>query len=137
MTIRETGAATNAAWTVDDAAELYNVPGWSHGYFSISDRGHVLIHAQGPDSPSIDFKALVDEVRERGIAPPLLFRFSEIIEARVAELNETFAATMVEYGYRGGYRGVYPIKVNQDRYLVERLVEFGRPYHYGLEAGSK
>jgi arginine decarboxylase len=136
MTIRDQEPAITA-WSVEDAAELYNVPGWSHDFFSIGERGHVLVHAGGPRAAAIDFKALVDEVCERGIAPPLLFRFSEIIEARVVELNETFASTMEEYGYRGGYRGVYPIKVNQDRYLVERLVEFGRPYHYGLEAGSK
>jgi len=74
---------------------------------------------------------------ERGIGLPLLIRFSEIIKARVVELNEAFGRAISEYGYRGAYRGVYPIKVNQDRYLVERLVGYGRPYHYGLEAGSK
>ncbi|HEX2222676.1 MAG TPA: biosynthetic arginine decarboxylase, partial [Thermoanaerobaculia bacterium] len=90
-----------------------------------------------PAGPSIDLKELVDEVRERGIGLPLLIRFSEIIKSRVVELNEAFGRAMSEYGYKGVYRGVYPIKVNQDRYLVERLVEAGRPYHFGLEAGSK
>jgi arginine decarboxylase len=82
-------------------------------------------------------EALVRDLRRRGIAPPLLLRFDEIIEARVVELNEAFRSAIGEYGYRGEYRGVYPIKVNQDRYLVERLVGHGRPYHFGLEAGSK
>jgi arginine decarboxylase len=124
-------------WSVERAAELYNVAGWSNDYFSINARGHVAVHPGGPGSHAIDLKELVDEVVERGIAPPLLFRFSEIIEARVVELNEAFQAAIAEYGYRGSYRGVYPIKVNQDRYLVERLVGYGRPYHFGLEAGSK
>ena len=124
-------------WSVERAAELYNVAGWSNDYFSINERGHVAVHPGGPGSHAIDLKELVDEVVERGIAPPLLFRFSEIIEARVVELNEAFQAAIAEYGYRGSYRGVYPIKVNQDRYLVERLVGYGRPYHFGLEAGSK
>jgi len=124
-------------WTVDRAAELYNVAGWSNGYFSINARGHVAVHPGGPGTHAIDLKELVDEVVERGIAPPLLFRFSEIIEARVVELNEAFRSAIAEYGYRGSYRGVYPIKVNQDRYLVERVVGYGRPYHFGLEAGSK
>lgn len=125
------------AWSVARASELYNVPGWSNDYFSVNRQGHLVVHPGGPDTHAIDLKALVDEVRERGIVPPLLFRFSEIIEARVIELNETFRSAIEEYGYRGSYRGVYPIKVNQDRYLVERLVEYGRRYHYGLEAGSK
>jgi arginine decarboxylase len=124
-------------WTVDRAAELYNVAGWSNGYFSINARGHVAVHPGGPGTHAIDLKELVDEVVERGIAPPLLFRFSEIIEARVVELNEAFRSAIADYGYRGSYRGVYPIKVNQDRYLVERVVGYGRPYHFGLEAGSK
>jgi arginine decarboxylase len=124
-------------WSVERAAELYNVAGWSNDYFSINERGNVAVHPGGPGSHAIDLKELVDEVVERGIAPPLLFRFSEIIEARVVELNEAFQAAIAEYGYRGSYRGVYPIKVNQDRYLVERLVGYGRPYHFGLEAGSK
>ena len=140
MTVDEqVPTATDEAepWTVERAAETYNVAGWSNDYFSINPRGHVVVHPRGSGTQSIDLKELVDEVRRRGIAPPLLFRFNEIIEARVVELNEAFRAAIAEYGYGGEYRGVYPIKVNQDRYLVERLVGYGRPYHFGLEAGSK
>ncbi len=129
--------AEAAEWTVERAAETYNVEGWSNGYFSINAAGHVVVHPGGPGTHEIDLEELVQEVRRRGIAPPLLFRFNEIIEARVVELNEAFRTAIREYGYRGEYRGVYPIKVNQDRYLVERLVAYGRPYHFGLEAGSK
>jgi arginine decarboxylase len=122
---------------IERALELYNVRGWGKGYFSISDAGHMVVHPQGPGTASIDLKELVDEVRGRGIGLPLLIRFSEIVQARVRELNEGFLEVIEEAGYRGTYRGVYPIKVNQDRYLVEKLVEYGRPYHFGLEAGSK
>ena len=131
-------AALSRRWTPADSLDLYNVRGWSNNYFSVNDEGHMVVHPGGPGSkPAIDLKELVDEVRERGISPPLLIRFAEIIQARVVELNEAFGRAISEYGYQGQYRGVYPIKVNQVRYLVERLVEYGRPYHYGLEAGSK
>ncbi len=131
-------AALSRRWTPADSLDLYNVRGWGNNYFSVSDEGHMLVHPGGPGSkPAIDLKELVDEVRERGITPPLLIRFAEIIQARVVELNEAFGRAISEYGYQGQYRGVYPIKVNQVRYLVERLVEYGRPYHFGLEAGSK
>ena len=98
----------------------------------------MVVHPGGPGTHAIDLKELVEEVRRAGHrAAAALIRFSEIIEARVVELNEAFRSAIGEYGYRGEYRGVYPIKVNQDRYLVERLVEYGEPYHFGLEAGSK
>ncbi|HEX2165400.1 MAG TPA: biosynthetic arginine decarboxylase [Thermoanaerobaculia bacterium] len=128
---------TEVASPIERALELYNVRGWGKGYFSVNERGNLVVHPQGPGTAAIDLKELVDEVRERGIGLPLLIRFSEIVQARVRELNEAFLGVIAEAGYRGTYRGVYPIKVNQDRYLVERLVEFGRPYHHGLEAGSK
>ena len=124
-------------WTPADSMDLYNVRGWGNHYFSVNEEGNVSVHPGGPGTPAIDLKELVDEVRERGIAPPLLIRFSEIIRERVVQLNEAFGRAIEEYGYKGLYRGVYPIKVNQDRFLVERLVDYGRPYHYGLEAGSK
>jgi arginine decarboxylase len=124
-------------WTPADSLDLYNIRGWGNNYFSVDGHGHMVVHPGGHGSPAIDLKELVDEVRERGIGLPLLIRFSEIIKARVVELNEAFGRAISEYGYQGAYRGVYPIKVNQDRYLVERLVGYGRPYHFGLEAGSK
>jgi arginine decarboxylase len=130
-------APISRRWSPAESLDLYNVRGWGNNYFSVNNAGHMVIHPGGPGTPVIDLKELVDEVRERGISPPLLIRFSEIIKARVVELNEAFGRAIGEYGYKGSYRGVYPIKVNQDRYLVERLVEYGRPYHFGLEAGSK
>lgn len=130
-------APLSRRWTPADSLDLYNIRGWGNNYFSVSNAGHMVVHPGGPGTPAIDLKELVDEVRERGISPPLLIRFAEIIKARVVELNEAFGRAISEYGYQGQYRGVYPIKVNQVRYLVEKLVEYGTPYHYGLEAGSK
>jgi arginine decarboxylase len=124
-------------WTVADSAEIYGVKYWGNNYFSINASGNVQAHPSGPESGHIDLKELVDEVARRGIGLPLLIRFSDVLKSRIVELNETFRAAIAEHGYKGQYKGVYPIKVNQQRYVVEEIVQFGRPYHYGLEAGSK
>src|ERR1022692_3867306 len=124
-------------WTIGDSGEVYGVKSWGNNYFSINDAGNVQSHPAGADGARIDLKELVDEVARRGIGLPLLIRFSDILKSRIVELNETFKRAIAEYGYKGEYKGVYPIKVNQHRYVVEEIVQFGRPYHYGLEAGSK
>jgi arginine decarboxylase len=124
-------------WTVADSAETYGVKYWGNNYFSINDAGNVQAHPAGAEGARIDLKELVDEVARRGIGLPLLIRFSDVLKSRIVELNETFRNAIKEYDYKGGYKGVYPIKVNQHRYVVEEIVQFGRPYHYGLEAGSK
>lgn len=134
-------------WSIADSREIYSLRQWGGRYFEINESGHLVAYpangvlsSAGPiiDSPTgIDLKDLVDEVRERGIGLPLLIRFPEILKSRIVDLNEAFRTAITEYGYRGVYRGVYPIKVNQDRYVVEQIVHYGRPYHYGLEAGSK
>ncbi len=124
-------------WTTADSAETFGIRSWSQNYFSINDLGHVICHPQGPEAGTIDLKDLVDEVARRGIGLPLLIRFSDILKSRVVELHEAFLRAIAEFGFKGDYRGVYPIKVNQHRYVVEEIVQFGRPYHYGLEAGSK
>ncbi len=124
-------------WTIADSTETYGIKYWANGYFSINDLGHVVSHPRGPEAGTIDLKELVDEVERRGIGLPLLIRFSDILRSRVVDLHEAFLRAITEYGYKGDYRGVYPIKVNQNRYVVEEITQFGRPYHYGLEAGSK
>ncbi|HEY7372686.1 MAG TPA: biosynthetic arginine decarboxylase [Polyangia bacterium] len=124
-------------WTVADSAEVYGVKYWGHNYFSVAESGNVQANPSGPDGPAIDLKELVDEVARRGIGLPLLIRFSDVLRSRIVELNETFKSAIAEYGYKGQFKGVYPIKVNQHRYVVEEIIRFGRPYHYGLEAGSK
>ncbi len=131
---------TNAAprkWTLADSAETYEIRTWGNPYFGVNEKGHVAVHPDGPNGPSADLKDLVDEVKKRGIGLPLLIRFTDILRKRVVELNEAFGRAITEYGYAGSYRGVYPIKVNQISSVVAEILRAGRPYHYGLEAGSK
>ncbi len=124
-------------WTVADAQETYSIRSWGAGYFGINDKGNVCIHPEGANASSLDLKELVDEVRRRGIGLPLLIRFTDILRHRVIHLNESFKRAIAEHGYRNVYRGVYPIKVNQHRFVVETIVDTGKQYSYGLEAGSK
>jgi arginine decarboxylase len=125
------------AWTVKDSLELYNVHGWGRDFFSINDAGRVVVSPAGVGSSPIDLKELVDDLRSRGLNLPLLIRFSDILKARVQQLCGSFQQAIAENDYKGTYRGVYPIKVNQQRHVVEELVEYGRPYNLGIEAGSK
>ena len=124
-------------WSVADAVETYGIGDWGRGHFCISDAGHVLVTPPDQAGHAIDLKDLVDEVRQRGVGLPLLLRFSDILRSRIDELNRAFQNAIDEYGYQGAYRGVYPVKVNPQRQVVEEVVRFGRPYHHGLEAGSK
>ncbi len=136
--MRQPSAAESMrSWTINDAMELYNVVRWGQGFFGINDKGHVEVCPCGPDRSRIDLKELVDELIQRGIQLPLLIRFSDILRARIEQLNEAFRVARAEHNYRGRYMGVYPIKVNQQRHVVEEIVHFGGPYQYGLEAGSK
>jgi arginine decarboxylase len=125
------------AWTTKDSTALYNVSGWSSGYFRINDAGHVEVTPSGPEGGCIDLYDLVQDLQRRGLGMPLLMRFSDILHSRVNLLFECFAGAIREYGYRGRYRGVFPIKVNQQHQVVEELVRFGSPLGLGLEAGSK
>jgi len=124
-------------WSVNDAMELYNVRNWGKPFFSINDTGNVCVHPQGPQGPTVDLKKIVDELQRRGIRMPILIRFSDILRARIETLNMSFQKAIEEYGYMGHYLGVYPIKVNQQRHVVEEIVTYGKPYQFGLEAGSK
>jgi arginine decarboxylase len=125
------------AWTVKDAIELYNVKGWGRGFFSINEAGNVEVTPAGRGSPPIDLKALVDDLRSRGLTLPVLIRFSDILRTRIEQLAGAFREAIVDNEYTGSYYPVYPIKVNQQRHVVEELLEYGRPHHLGLEAGSK
>jgi arginine decarboxylase len=125
------------AWTIKDSASLFNVPGWSGGYFRINEAGHLEVTPEGPGGPRLDLYELIEDLQRRGLGMPLLMRFSDILHSRVKALFGCFDAAIREYGYQGRYRGVYPIKVNQQHQVVEELVRFGKPYGLGLEAGSK
>ena len=126
-----------ASWTTRESAELYRISNWGAGYFSIADCGQVEVHPRGPDAARVGLLDLVHDLRKRGLHTPILLRFSNILESRVQEIADCFAKAAEEYGYRGRYRGVYPIKVNQQRPVVEEMVAFGRSRDLGLEVGSK
>src|SRR5712675_395761 len=124
-------------WSIAEAGELYDVASWGKGYFSVEPNGHVWVRPDKDPSRGIDLKELVDNLQLRGISLPILIRFGEILKHRLGELHQAFQNSIAEHGYKGGYCCVYPIKVNQQRQVVEEVFEFGRPYQFGLEAGSK
>jgi arginine decarboxylase len=125
------------AWTSSDAAEAYEIARWGKGYFSIGENGHVIVHPTKDTSRAIDLKQLVDHLQLRGIALPTLIRFSDILRHRLRDIHDAFATAIHQHNYQGRYVCVYPIKVNQQRQVVEEVLTFGRPYQFGLEAGSK
>src|SRR5512135_1427142 len=124
-------------WTTAEAAELYDVASWGKGYFSVGKNGNLQVHPEKDTSRAIDLKELVDNLQLRGISLPILIRFGEILKHRLGEMHQAFQNAIAEHNYKNNYCCVYPIKVNQQRQVVEEVFEYGRPYHFGLEAGSK
>lgn len=124
-------------WNTTDASELYDVASWGKGYFSVGENGHLWVHPNKDPQRRIDLKELVDTIVLRGIAPPILLRFGEILKHRLGEIHGAFQSAIAEHGYKGQYCCVFPIKVNQQRQVVEEVYEYGKPYRFGLEAGSK
>src|SRR4028118_179570 len=142
-TVGMNSTATNKAnsrqkkWAIEDSENIYRIQGWGEPYFSINAAGHITVSPKGDRGGSLDLFDLVNALRQRNLALPLLIRFSDILEHRIERLNASFAKAITRYNYAGGYRGVFPVKCNQQRHLVEDLVRFGKPYQFGLEAGSK
>ncbi len=137
---QELDIATTVAppvWTVKDAEKLYNMNGWGLGYFRVNAEGHVTVHPDANRKRGLDLYDLATDLEAQGVALPLLLRFSDILQSRIEALSEQFATAIKEFGYAGSYTTVYPIKVNQQRHVVEEIVEFGTPYGVGLECGSK
>ena len=128
---------SSPTWTIEDSEELYRINGWGEPYFSINAAGHVTVSPQGDRGGSLDLYELVNSLKLRNLDLPLLIRFSDILADRIERLNAAFAKAIARYNYDGAYRGVFPVKCNQQRHLVESLVKFGKPYQFGLEAGSK
>ncbi len=124
-------------WTVEDSEALYQIRGWGEPYFSVNAAGHVTVSPKGDRGGSIDLFELVNGLKQRDIHLPLLIRFADILEDRIERLNACFAKAIARYNYPGVYRGVFPIKTNQHRHLIEDLVHFGKAHQFGLEAGSK
>ncbi|MBV9123991.1 MAG: biosynthetic arginine decarboxylase [Planctomycetes bacterium] len=124
-------------WKILDAVETYGVRLWGKGYFGINQAGHVTVHPNKRPEQAIDLKDLVDQLQTRGIQLPILLRFTDILRHTLGEIHTAFRTAIQEHDYRGSYCCVYPIKVNQQRHVVEEIHDFGRPYNFGLEAGSK
>jgi len=127
----------NDAWSIKDAKNLYNVHRWGGGYFDVSDGGHVVCRPLQGEGAEVALRDVIEAARRRGLKFPLLLRFQDILRHRVEALNKAFARAIKEYDYRGVYRGVFPVKVNQLREVVEEILDAGRKYHFGLEVGSK
>lgn len=124
-------------WSTKDAEELYGIEGWSNGYFGINAEGNVELTSAATGASAIDLKRVVDDLVRRGLSMPLLLRFSDILRRRVEEIHRAFHLKIQEYEYKGTYRPVMPVKVNQQRHVVEELLDFGQSFGLGLEAGSK
>jgi len=124
-------------WSTIEAGELYDVASWGKGYFSVGKNGHLWVHPDKDPARAIDLKELADNLQLRGISLPILVRFGEILKHRLGEMHQAFQNAIAEHSYKGTYSCVFPIKVNQQRQVVEEVFEYGRPYKFGLEAGSK
>jgi arginine decarboxylase len=124
-------------WTIEAAESLYNLEGWGLNYFGINGKGNVTLQPKKDPEGAIDILDVVDDVASRGIKMPVLIRFQDVLRRRVTLINEAFAESIKEHGYGGRFFGVYPIKVNQFREVVEEISDAGRAWQYGLEAGSK
>ena len=127
-----------SAWSPEKSAELYGVETWGHTFFGVNKKGHVTVRLEDDEAQAeVSLFEVIDGLRDRGTHLPVLLRFRDLLHSRIAEINESFRNAIRETKYRGEYRGVYPIKVNQQRQVIEEISEFGKKYHYGLEAGSK
>ena len=130
--------AGDTGWTIDDARSTYNVEGWGLGYFDVNERGHVVVRPdRGRPDRELDLFELATDLAAQGVGLPLLLRFSDILRSRIETLSSGFRDAMREFAYDGGYTLVYPVKVNQQRHVVEEIVQFGAPMGVGLECGSK
>lgn len=123
-------------WRIEDSAELYNINGWGINYFSINEKGNVVVTPR-KDDISVDLKELVEELSLRDVTTPLLVRFPDILDSRIEKMDSCFKIAAREYEYKGQNFIVYPIKVNQMRQVVEEIVDHGKKFNIGLEAGSK
>lgn len=124
-------------WDIESARSLYNIHRWGAKYFDINDEGHVVARPLQDAGVAVDLTDVIEEAKARGLKFPLLIRFQDILRHRVESLNQSFRNAIAEYGYRGRYRGVFPIKVNQLREVVEEILDAGKPFDFGLEVGSK
>ncbi|MBV8585063.1 MAG: biosynthetic arginine decarboxylase [Verrucomicrobia bacterium] len=125
------------SWDISSAISLYNIDRWGSGYFTINQAGNVQVTPTQQDHLGIDLMEVIQEAKNRGMAFPLVIRFQDLLRHRVETINRAFQSAIQESGYQNVYKGVFPIKVNQLREVVEEIIDAGAPYHFGLEAGSK
>ena len=137
MTIVASRSALERSWSLADAAELYQLPSWGKGYFAVNESGHIVVRPEKVPGQEIDLLEVVEDLQEQGLTAPLLLRFSNLLTHRLRELRDSFASAMAENDYQGRYLAVYPIKVNQQRSVVEEVYRYGGDYGFGLEVGSK
>jgi arginine decarboxylase len=121
----------------EDAISLYNVDRWSDGYFTVNRKGNIVVLPSRSNDQKIDLMEIVAEAKERKLGFPLTVRFHDLLRDRVETINKAFADAIETMGYRNVYRGVFPIKVNQLREVVEEILDAGKRWHFGIEAGSK
>ena len=124
-------------WTIESARALYNIQRWGAKYFDINEAGHVTARPLQDAGATVDLTDVIEEAKSRGLKFPLLIRFQDILRHRVEAINKAFQNSIAEFNFQGKYRGVFPIKVNQLREVVEEILDAGKPYDFGLEVGSK
>src|SRR6185295_19399845 len=124
-------------WDIQTARNLYNIDRWGAKYFDINEAGHVVATPLQEAGATVDLTDVLEEAKGRGLKFPLLIRFQDILRHRVESINQAFHNAITEFNYQGHYRGVFPIKVNQLREVVEEILDAGKPHNFGLEVGSK
>lgn len=123
-------------WRIEDSEELYNIPGWGRNYFSVNEKGHIVVTPRQGCAP-VDLKDVIDELQVRDISAPMLLRFPDILDNRIEKISNCFRLAAEQYNYSAQNYRIYPIKVNQMRQVVEEIVTYGKKFNIGLEAGSK
>src|SRR6185369_2889711 len=124
-------------WDIQAARNLYNIQSWGARYFDINEAGHVIARPLQEAGAAVDLTDVIEEAKGRGLKFPLLIRFQDLLRHRVESLNLAFRNSIKEFNYQGNYRGVFPIKVNQLREVVEEILDAGKQFQFGLEVGSK
>jgi arginine decarboxylase len=130
-------ASPPAVWDIQAARALYHIDRWGAKYFDINDAGHVVAKPLRENGAVVDLTDVIEEAKGRGLKFPVLIRFQDILRDRVEAINQAFAASIAEFNYQNKFRGVFPIKVNQLREVVEEILDAGKPHQFGLEVGSK
>lgn len=124
-------------WSVEDSREIYGIRAWGAGFFDISENGEVVVCPYGQSGIKIPLMEIISGLKDRGYDMPVLLRVENILSSRIVKIHESFNKAISTLGYNGEYRGVFPIKVNQQHQVVEKIAQFGAAYHHGLEVGSK